>query len=172
MSACANTGVGPAVLKMCGGHASLNMVASYHQPDVDGLDLAIKAKHGSPSKIREDFGEHGDPMESDDDGSVIDALKDIEPYAFHPEDSKLPATSRSIPTHASAAGNLLVDNSGPSSPEDSIPAALYASLPVAAAPPLAPPLHGNVTVLSTPRVHLSPLDTAAMGPRGLETPWA
>jgi hypothetical protein len=130
ISTCANAGVGPAILKMTGGHASIDMVAAYHAPTQEGFDHAIKAKHGSPSKIREDFGEHGDLIGSDDDDSTMDALKDIEPYSFHPvEDSKPHA--RSIPAYASAPGNLLVNNTRPFEQEDSKPAALYASMPVA-----------------------------------------
>ena len=48
----ANSGCGPAVLKQAGGHASLQMVATYHKPNQDAFDAAICCKAGSPTAIR------------------------------------------------------------------------------------------------------------------------
>ena len=107
ISQCANAGVAPAVLKMCGGHTSLDMVATYHGPDQKGFDGAIKAKHGSPSKIWEQMAESNNPMASDDDDSTLQTLRDIDSVEFAPpchEDSKPPAAS-SIPFDTFAAGN-------------------------------------------------------------------
>ena len=73
-----------------GGHSSLRMVANYHIPDSEGADIAIKAKHGSPSKVLEDMKASAlkleDGMSVDDstsvDDSAIATLNDIDSIVF------------------------------------------------------------------------------------------
>ena len=92
------------------------MVANYHIPDNEGEDVAIKAKHGSPSNIRVDMKEAAVKAEADDeyvlvdggmmmddggmmsdgDDSAIAALNDIASPAFL--DTKPP--TKGIPSHS------------------------------------------------------------------------
>jgi hypothetical protein len=55
-----------------GGHASLNMVATYHKPNQDARDDVIKAKHGSPSKIRAQLVKQQSELDNVKDGGSFD----------------------------------------------------------------------------------------------------
>eukprot|EP00536_Pseudo-nitzschia_multiseries_P005457 jgi/Psemu1/12602/gm1.12602_g len=52
ISKVANAGVSASLVKGLGGHAHLNTTTNYILPDQQAVDAAVRAKHGSPSKIR------------------------------------------------------------------------------------------------------------------------
>eukprot|EP00536_Pseudo-nitzschia_multiseries_P015137 jgi/Psemu1/41422/gm1.41422_g len=52
ISKVANAGVSASLVKGLGGHAHLNTTTNYILPDQQAVDGAVRAKHGSPSKIR------------------------------------------------------------------------------------------------------------------------
>eukprot|EP00536_Pseudo-nitzschia_multiseries_P013942 jgi/Psemu1/36934/gm1.36934_g len=52
ISKVANADVSASLVKGLGGHAHLNTTTNYILPDQQAVDAAVRAKHGSPSKIR------------------------------------------------------------------------------------------------------------------------
>eukprot|EP00536_Pseudo-nitzschia_multiseries_P005157 jgi/Psemu1/11862/gm1.11862_g len=52
LSKVANASVCPSLIKGMGGHASIDIITRYIKPNQQAIDAAVRAKHGSPSKIR------------------------------------------------------------------------------------------------------------------------
>eukprot|EP00536_Pseudo-nitzschia_multiseries_P007829 jgi/Psemu1/18857/gm1.18857_g len=51
LSKVANASVCPSLIKGMGGHASIDITTRYIKPNQQAIDAAVRAKHGSPSKI-------------------------------------------------------------------------------------------------------------------------
>eukprot|EP00536_Pseudo-nitzschia_multiseries_P013085 jgi/Psemu1/34088/gm1.34088_g len=51
LSKVANASVFPSLIKGMGGHASIDITTRYIKPNQQAIDAAVRAKHGSPSKI-------------------------------------------------------------------------------------------------------------------------
>ena len=79
LSACANAGVSSAVMMKMGGHSSLQMVATYQAPNQDSYDHAIKAKHGTPTKIRAQLNAKNKKVVEDDEPDwLLDVIEEEE----------------------------------------------------------------------------------------------
>ena len=77
LSTCANAGVSSAVMVQLGGHSAVpkeqKMTALYQKPNQQAYDQAIRAKHGSPSAIKEKLAaEQSKKFFADDDPNPDD----------------------------------------------------------------------------------------------------
>ena len=117
ISTVCNFGVAPAICVQLGGHARIETTASYNKPNQAAFDQAIRAKHGSPTKIRKALEVHKQ-VESDNELSV-DLQVDLDfSQSPSPEAAEIAASFSASPE--SPKSDVSITLGGTSAPDGKI----------------------------------------------------